>query len=84
MLHLLGGQRRGALHELGVVRVVAGKRQSIHRDLLLADRVVGQEFGQVRSRQLRPRAGRRVEQGERGEYLLEGGRRGLHGADYTL
>jgi hypothetical protein len=38
-------ERRGALDELGVVGVVAGERGSIHGDLLLADRMIGQELG---------------------------------------
>jgi hypothetical protein len=47
MLHLLGRERRGALDELGVVGVVAGERQGIHRDLLFADCMIGQELGQA-------------------------------------
>ena len=76
MLHLFGRESRGALHELGVFRIVTGERQGIQGDLLFADRVIGQELGQVRRRELRPRAGRRVKQRKRGEDLLEADRIG--------
>jgi RNA polymerase sigma factor (sigma-70 family) len=76
VLHLLGRQRRGTLDELGVIRIVAGEGQGVHGDLLLADRVVGQELGQPRRRELRPRARRRVQQRKLGEDLVKAGRIG--------
>ena len=54
MLHLLGRERRGALHELGIVGIVAGERQGVHGHLLLADRMIGEELGKIRRRELRP------------------------------
>ena len=76
MLHLLGRERRRALHELGIVGVVAGERQGVHGHLLLADRMIGQELGKIRRRELRPRAGRRVQEREGGEDLLVADRLG--------
>ncbi len=54
MLHLFSREIRGAFDEFGVVGIVAGERQGIHCDLLFADRVVGEEFGQAGSGELGP------------------------------
>jgi len=75
-LHLLGRQRRRALHELGVLRIEPRERQRIHGDLLLAHRMIRQELRQPRRRQLRPRAGCRMQQRQRREDLREVGRLG--------
>jgi hypothetical protein len=76
VLHLFSRESRGALDELGVVRVVTGERKSVDRDLLLADRVIGEELRQVRRGELRPGARRLMEERKCGEDLLEADRLG--------